>query len=271
MESPSHPGLWATVERSGLELVGCPVDEEGVRRDVLEELRVDAVVVAPAHQFPTGAVMTPARRAALTDWAATHRALIIEDDYDAEFRYDRAAIGAVQGLDPGRVAHVGSASKTLAPAVRIGWISAPPDLVEPLREQKSAADSGSPALDQLALAHLLRAGDYERHVVQARRAYRRRRDRIVAALTRRFPDVELRGAAAGMQLLLRLHGDVNDLELVQAASARGINISALSPLHLSPPRAPGLLLGYGRLPEPSIEQAVDALSTVLTPRLGANR
>lgn len=263
MESPSHPGLWTTVKSSGLELVGCPVDADGIRPDVLEELRADAVVVAPAHQFPTGAVMTRARRAALIDWAAKHGSLIIEDDYDAEFRYDRAAVGAVQGLDPGRVAHVGSASKTLAPAVRLGWISTPPDLLEGLREQKSAADSGSPALDQLALAHLLRAGDYERHVVQTRRTYRRRRDRLVAALTQRLPDLERRGAAAGMQLLLTLPSHVDDLELVEAASARGINISALSPLLLSPPAERGLLVGYGRLPEPSIDGAVDALAATI--------
>jgi GntR family transcriptional regulator/MocR family aminotransferase len=271
MESPSHPGLWATVRSSGLDLVGCPVDSDGLRPDLLGDLDVDAVVVAPAHQFPTGAVMTPARRAALIEWAATHGSLIIEDDYDAEFRYDRAAIGAVQGLDPGRVAHVGSASKTLAPGVRLGWISAPPELADPLREQKSAADSGSPALDQLALAHLLHTGEYERHVVQTRRTYRRRRDRLVQALSRRLSAMEIRGAAAGMQLLLALPADIDDLQLVDAASSHGINISALSPLHLTPGPQRGLLVGFGRLPEPSIEPAVEALAAAIAPRLGVQQ
>jgi GntR family transcriptional regulator/MocR family aminotransferase len=271
MESPSHPGLWATVRSSGLDLVGCQVDPDGLRLDVLRDLDVHAVVVAPAHQFPTGAVMTPARRAALLEWAATHGSLIIEDDYDAEFRYDRAAVGAVQGLDPGRVAHVGSASKTLAPGVRLGWISVPPDLVDPLRDEKSAADSGSPVLDQLALAQLLRAGDYERHVVQARRAYRRRRDRLLQALGRRVPGLEIRGAAAGMQILLNLPTDVDDIELVDKAASQGINISALSPLHLTPRPQRGLLIGYGRLPEPSIEQAVEALGAALAPSLDVRK
>jgi GntR family transcriptional regulator/MocR family aminotransferase len=267
IESPSHPGLWPTVTNSGLELVGCPVDTDGLRPDRLRALDADAVVIAPAHQFPTGAVMTPARRAALLEWAATSGSLIIEDDYDAEFRYDRAAVGAVQGLDPGRVAHVGSASKTLAPGVRLGWISAPPELVEPLRELKSAADSGSPALDQLALAHLLRTGDYERHVLTARRAYRRRRDRLVRAIKTRLPELELHGAAAGMQLLLTLPSNIDDLEVVDAAASHRVNISALSPLHLTQPSHRGLLLGYGRLPEPSIEQAVETLAAAVAPHL----
>jgi GntR family transcriptional regulator/MocR family aminotransferase len=263
IETPSHPGLWTTVRRSGLTLVGCPVDAEGLRTADLADGRADAVVVAPAHQFPTGAVLAPARRAALVAWAATREALVIEDDYDSEFRYDRTAIGAVQGLDPRRVAHVGSASKTLAPGVRLGWISAPPDLVDELREAKSAADSGSPAIDQLAFADLVSRGDYERHIVRTRHAYRHRRDRLVHALRSRLPGLDIRGAAAGMQLLVMLPGDADDVEIAEAARAGGIGVSALSRLHLTPAPDRGLLIGYGRLAEPSIERAVDALSTVI--------
>ena len=138
METPSHPELWATVRQSGLGLVGCPVDSDGLRTDELSVLDADAAVVTPAHQFPTGVVMAPARRLALVDWAAARGALVIEDDYDAEFRYDRKPVGAVQGLDPGRVAHVGSASKTLAPGVRLGWISPPADLFEEVRIARSS-------------------------------------------------------------------------------------------------------------------------------------
>ena len=141
METPSHPELWATVKQSGLRLVGCPVDSDGLRTDELSALDADAAVVTPAHQFPTGVVMAPARRLALVDWAAAREALVIEDDYDAEFRYDRRPVGAVQGLDPGRVAHVGTASKTLAPGVRLGWMSPPPDLVEEVRMLKVISDS----------------------------------------------------------------------------------------------------------------------------------
>jgi GntR family transcriptional regulator/MocR family aminotransferase len=263
METPSHPGLWETVRRSGLELVGCPVDADGLRTGDLADLRGDAVVVSPAHQFPTGAVLAADRRAALIDWATAGGGLIIEDDYDSEFRYDRPAVGAVQGLGPGSVAHVGTASKTLAPGVRLGWISAPPDLVDELREQKSSTDSGSPAIDQLAFAELLSRGDYERHIVRARRAYRRRRDVLVSALRSQLPGLEIRGAAAGMQVLLMLPNGADDIAIAQVARSRGIGVSALSPLHLAERPERGLLVGYGRLSEPGIDNGVAALSSVV--------
>jgi GntR family transcriptional regulator/MocR family aminotransferase len=263
METPSHPELWDTVTHSGLRLVGCPVDSDGLRTDELGALDADAVVVAPAHQFPTGVVMSPARRLALVDWATKRKALVIEDDYDAEFRYDRTPVGAVQGLDPDRVAHLGTASKTLAPGVRLGWMSLPLDLVEEVRMQKLLADGGSPAIDQLALADLLSTGAYERHVVRVRHEYRRRRDRLVRALAARLPRLEFRGAAAGMQLLLELPDQADDVAIADAAASRGIRVRALSPLHLTPSRERGLLVGYGRLAESTIHTAVGALSSVI--------
>jgi GntR family transcriptional regulator / MocR family aminotransferase len=263
MESPSHPGLWATVRQAGLTLAGCPVDEHGLRTARLPALGADAVVVTPAHQFPTGAVMAPARRAALIEWAARTQGLIIEDDYDAEFRYDRTPVGAVQGLDPRRVAHVGTTSKAFAPGLRLGWISAPADLAGDLQARKSAADSGSPAIDQLALASMLTTGEYERHIVRARHAYRRRRDLLLHALTSRFPRLTVSGAAAGMQLLLPLSSQADDITLAEAAAARGIGVTALSPLHLARSPERGLLLGFGRLPDHKIPLAVDALWSVL--------
>jgi GntR family transcriptional regulator / MocR family aminotransferase len=263
METPSHPGLWATVRRSGLRLAGCGVDSDGLRPGELAALDADAVVVAPAHQFPTGAVLAPARRSALVDWATRRDALVIEDDYDAEFRYDRTPIGAIQGLDPGRVAHVGTASKTLAPGVRLGWASLPDHLVDEVCQQKSAVDSGSPAIDQLAFADLVSSGAYERSVVRARHAYRRRRDVLVRALRSQVPRLDIRGTAAGMQLLLMLPEGVDDVGIANAARSDGISVSALSPLHLAPSPDRGLLIGYGRLPEPTIETAVRALTSVL--------
>ena len=264
METPSHPELWATAHQAGLGLVGCPIDSDGLLTDELSVLGADAVVVTPAHQFPTGVVMAPARRLALVDWAAAREALVIEDDYDAEFRYDRKPVGAVQGLDPGRVAHVGTASKTLAPGVRLGWISPPADLFEEVRIRKVLTDSGSPAVDQLALADLLSTGEYERHVVRARHEYRRRRDRLVRALSTKLPRLRFRGAAAGMQVLLQLPDLVDDVAIADTAASRGVGVRALSPLHLTASPERGLLLGYGRLSESRIGDAVGVLSSVIT-------
>jgi GntR family transcriptional regulator/MocR family aminotransferase len=263
IETPSLPDAWETVRESSLRLVGCPVDADGLVTAALPTLAADAVVVTPAHQFPTGAVMAPARRLALVDWARQHDGLIVEDDYDAEYRYDRVPVGAVQGLDPDRVAHVGTASKTLAPGLRLGWLSLPADLVEEVRAHKRYADSGSPAIDQLAFAELLASGEYERHVARARQAYHRRRDRLLAALAERLPRLHVHGIAAGMHVLLPLHDDVDDEALTEAAAERGVGLRALSPLHLEPSPARGLLLGYGRLAEAQIAAAIAALAEVL--------
>jgi GntR family transcriptional regulator/MocR family aminotransferase len=263
METPSHAELWTTIQGSGLGLIGCPVDADGMRTDALAQQEAQAVVVAPAHQFPTGAVLAPHRRVALVEWAAANGSLVIEDDYDAEFRYDRTPVGAVQGLDPGRVVHVGTASKTLAPGVRLGWMSLPAGLVDAVGTQKSTIDSGSPAVDQLALAELLSNGRYERHIVRARHAYRRRRDHLIKALTARLPRPDISGAAAGIHLLLPLDDGHDDVALAAAAASRGIGVLALSPLHLNPSPERGLLLGYGRLRESQTDRAVDALVTVM--------
>jgi GntR family transcriptional regulator/MocR family aminotransferase len=263
VETPSFPDQWTTIRESRLQVMGCPVDGHGIRVDALDMLAASAVIVTPAHQFPTGAVLAPARRGALLAWAARRGALIIEDDYDAEFRYDRMATGAVQGLDPGRVAHVGTVSKTLAPGCRIGWMSLPAHLVDQVRARKVAADSGSSAIDQLAFAELLSSGEYERHVTRVRHLYRGRRDRLVRALARVMPRLEVRGAAAGMHLLLALDPAVDDNALAASAAERGIRVRALSPFHLTPSPDRGLLIGYGRLIEERIDEAVDELAVLL--------
>ncbi|WP_460525021.1 MocR-like pyridoxine biosynthesis transcription factor PdxR [Flindersiella endophytica] len=261
VESPSLPDVWSTIAESGLAMTGVPVDAAGL---VVDRLGTEpAVVVTPAHQFPTGAVMSRERRLALLEWAAGTRGLIVEDDYDAEFRYDRTPVGAVQGLDPARVVHVGTAAKTLAPGLRLAWASLPAELVEEVRERKAYADSGSPAIDQLALAELIGSGAYERHVARARQAYRRRRDRLIEGLAGRLPrGFELRGAAAGLHVLLTLPPGADDVALARAAAAAGIGVRPLSPMALREP-APGLLLGYGRLGEARIGPAVAALAGVL--------
>ncbi|MFG1624750.1 PLP-dependent aminotransferase family protein [Kribbella sp. NPDC049227] len=270
VESPTHPDLAAGIEQSGLRAVGCAVDSDGLRTDDLTPGRADAIMVAPAHQFPTGSVMTSRRRVALLDWATSHDCLILEDDYDAEFRYDRTPLGAVQGLAPGRVVHIGTASKTLAPGVRLGWMSLPAGLVDEVRTRKGLADSGSPAFDQLAFAEFLTSGDYDRHVARARQTYRRRRDRLVRALATTLPELPVQGSAAGMHILLRLPDNADDIAIAGAAASQGIGVKALSPLQLTPSRDRGLVLGYGRLPETKIDEATAALAALLK-KAGASR
>jgi GntR family transcriptional regulator/MocR family aminotransferase len=216
-------------------------------------------------------VLSAPRPNALIAWARRHDGLVIEDDYDAEFRYDRAAIGAVQGLDPERVVHVGTASKTLAPGMRLGWLSLPTALVPELRQAKAAADSGSPAIEQLAFAELLAHGDYDRQVVRTRHAYRGRRDRLLGALASHLPELTVEGAAAGLHVLVRLPG-LDDAELAAAAAEAEIGVRPLSPMYLGGANSEtGLVLGYGRLPVERIDDAVAALAEVMLRGLGAAR
>ena len=167
---------------AGLDVVGVPVGPDGIRADLLERSDADAVILTPSHQWPTGGVLPAESRAAVLRWASRRGALIIEDDYDAEYRYDRAPLGAIQGLAPDQVVYAGSASKTLAPGLRLGWLVVPGHLVDDVADAKIAADRGSPALDQLAFADFLTRGDFDRHLRRMRPLYRRRRDALLHAL-----------------------------------------------------------------------------------------
>jgi GntR family transcriptional regulator/MocR family aminotransferase len=262
-ESPSQATGWGTPGAVGLRVEGVPVDADGVRTDLLDTVTAPAIVVTPAHQFPTGAVMAPERRAELVAWANRANRLIIEDDYDAEYRYDRNGIGAIQGLDPCRVIHIGTASKTLAPGIRLGWMSLPDEMVDEIRAAKGAQDSGSPALEQLALAELISSGDYDRHVARARHVYRQRRDALIAALAEHLPGLEPHGAAAGLHVLLRLPENVDDVAIQAAAAERGIGVNPLSPMCRSGPVERGLVVGYSRLTVERIDEAVAALAECL--------
>ncbi len=262
-ETPSQPNPWQTITAAGLTIEAVPVDDRGLRTDRLDEAAGDAVLVTPAHQFPTGTVMAPDRRAELVAWARRRDRLILEDDYDAEFRYDRVAIGAIQGLDPGRVVHLGTTSKTLAPGIRIGWMSVPVDLVDEIKAEKSALDSGSPTIEQLAFADLLASGEYDRHVARARQVYRHRRDALVGVVARHLPGLRLDGAAAGLHVLLRLPDAIDDVAVAHDAAERGIRVDALSPMSLVDAPDRGLVLGYSRLPAEGMDAAVGRLAEVI--------
>jgi GntR family transcriptional regulator / MocR family aminotransferase len=254
VEDPSLDDNWATIRSAGLELAPLEVDGDGARVDRLGD--ADAVLLTPAHQFPTGAVLAPARRRALLAWGG----VVIEDDYDAEYRYDRAPVGTLQRLAPDRVVHIGTASKTLAPALRIGWLLAPPDLAAAVAAARWAVDSGGPAIDQRAYARLLATGEVDRHLRRTRREYGRRRDVLVAALGERLPDCRVEGVAAGLHLLLRLPDGADEAAAVAALAERRVRIRGLDGYRLEARTgAPALVVGYGRLPEPAIGAVVDAL------------
>jgi GntR family transcriptional regulator/MocR family aminotransferase len=265
MEDPSQGHQRAIVARAGLELVGVPVDECGLRTELLAEISADAVVVTPAHQYPTGAVLAPERRLELSAWAEQHDAVVIEDDYDGEYRYDRDPIGAVQGLSPQRVIYAGSASKTLAPSLRLGWLVLPSWLEQTVADAKSNDDLGSPAIEQLALADFISTGRFDRHLRRNRAVYRRRRDALVTAIEKHLPDVEVQGIAAGLHLLAKLPEGVDQERLVEAAAERSVGIYAIAPYRFPGSSGPpAILLGYGTISESAIEPGVKRLRDAMT-------
>ncbi len=263
VEDPGFPIHRVVLEKAGVQVVAVTVDDEGLRvQDIPSGVR--AVLVTPAHQQPLGVVMAPARRAALVEWAAAVDGVVLEDDYDGEYRYDREPLGAVQGLDPSRVVYLGSASKTLAPALRLGWAVLPADLARAMRDGKGWADGGCPSLDQLALAAFVERGELDRHLRRMRAVYRRRRDRLVAALERRLPDVEVGGIAAGLHVTVRLPLGTPVLDVLGHAWDRGVGIYGFE--HQG--RA-YISLGYGNAPEASIEPGVAELEQAI--RSGSRR
>jgi GntR family transcriptional regulator/MocR family aminotransferase len=259
VEDPSHHGTRGQIAHAGLELVPVPVDAGGIDVAALVAAAPDAVLLTPAHQFPTGVVLEPDRRAALAEWARETGALIVEDDYDAEYRYDRHPVGAVQGLAPDHVVHVHSVSKMLAPALRLGWAALPARLAPLLAEEKRMVNIGAPVLEQLALAAFLERGELDRHLRRTRPAYHARRDALLSALA----GFEIEGVAAGLHVLARLPGGRAEEDVVAGAAARGVAVQPLAPHVLAAARPPALVLGYSRLAEPGLAEAARRLCAAL--------
>ncbi|HEX3788654.1 MAG TPA: PLP-dependent aminotransferase family protein [Pseudonocardiaceae bacterium] len=247
---------------AGLEVVGIPVDQDGIRVSALVRSDADAVVLTPSHQWPTGAVLSAESRAAVLRWARERGALVIEDDYDAEYRYDRAPVGALQGLAPEQVVYAGTASKTLAPGLRLGWLLVPRGLLDDVVEAKVAADRGSPALDQLVFADFLTRGEFDRHLRRMRPVYRRRRDALLAALRERAPDLRPAGISAGFHLVTWLPSDLAEDAVVRTAARRGLGVYGVTPYRIAAGE-PGLLFGYAGLTEPTITEGIGLLAEVI--------
>jgi GntR family transcriptional regulator/MocR family aminotransferase len=259
-EDPSQAEPRLIAARAGLEPVAAGVDDAGIRVDELEHAQVDAVVVTPAHQDPTGAVLSPERRAALVAWLRDRDAIAIEDDYDAEYRYDRAAVGALQGLDPDRVVYAGSVSKTLVPALRIGWLVVPPGLRDAVTHHKLLTDRGTAGIEQHALAGFLARGELDRHLRRMRVRYRARRDALVEALADALPEATVRGIAAGLHATVELPGGDDEHAILDEAGRRRIALATMSEYRVDATGPPTLLLGYAPVPEAAIRAGVRELA-----------
>lgn len=260
-EDPSHPEQRRIAAGAGLEIVPVAVDESGLRVEELERSDVDAVVLTPAHQHPTGAVLAGNRRPALLAWLRARDAVAIEDDYDAEYRYDRAAVGALQGLDPERIVYAGSTSKSLAPALRLGWLVVPQRLLDAVADGKDLADCGTARIEQHAFASFLSRGELDRHLRRMRARYRRRRDLLVGALADELPEASVRGIAAGLHATAQLPDDYDERAIVDEARRRRIDVTTMRDFWIEPGAGPPtLLLGYGQIPEPAIRAGVRELA-----------
>ena len=253
VEDPGSRGALDQLEWWGVRPVPVPVDEDGLQVDRLRRTNTSAALVTPAHQFPTGVVLAPDRRRDLLDWAAGAE-LIVEDDYDAEYRYDRAPVPALHASSPERIAYTGSTSKTLAPGLRLGWLIPPPHLHDEIVAAKHAADLGSPTLPQLVLARLLASGQYDRHVRLMRARHRARRDALASALREALPDADVQGVAAGLHLLVTFAGRLDDVALADRIRAAGVQVHPLS-WHRVRPGPPGLVIGYAAQSPDRLRQA----------------
>ncbi|GHE29650.1 GntR family transcriptional regulator [Streptosporangium violaceochromogenes] len=262
VEDPTGPRQLPLLHAAGADPVAVPVDEEGVDVAALAASGAQAVLLTPAHQYPTGVVLSPRRRAELIEWAVATGATILEDDYDAEFRFDRDPVGCLQGLAPARVILLGSVSKSLAPGLRLGWVAAPPEIAEAIRRARAELDLGSPVLEQHALAGLVRGGVYDRQLRRMRREYRVRRDALVAALAEHLPEIRVRGVSAGLHLFAELPGGWDEPSAAAAARDCGLAVEPVAPMRFAP-GPPALVTGFARLPAHRAHEAVRALAAAL--------
>jgi GntR family transcriptional regulator / MocR family aminotransferase len=271
VEDPSSPRMREIAAGAGLDVVALPCDDLGVRAGALPGLGADAVMVTPAHQYPLGVTLSPGRRGELLAWARSTGGIIVEDDYDGELRYDRQPVGALQALDPGRVIYVGTTSKSLAAALRIGWLVVPADLRESAATTIRIINAWPSSLEQLALARFIDAGMFDRHVRRMRGIYRKRRDLLVATLAVYAPVLKVTGIAAGGHALVRLPPDgPGEHEIIAKAALAGLALDGLNSYCLGDGSAkqaehqPALVIGYGAPPGRSYRAAIAVLGGFLT-------
>jgi GntR family transcriptional regulator / MocR family aminotransferase len=264
VEVPGYDEVRDQIRRAGARVHPIAVDGDGLRTDLLAAAPVGAVVVTPAHQSPTGVVMSAARRSELADWARTTGAYVIEDDYDAEYRYDRHPVGALQGVLPDQVVYHGTLSKSLAPGLRLGWLVAPPDLIDELLPARKAIDYTTTSLIQATFAEFLDRGDLDRHLRRTRRIYRERRDALVESLGELLPGWRVGGVSAGLQAFVTLPEGQDSAAVAARARQHGIGLYPVDDEHLDAAgRSASLILGYGTLRSSQLRDGIRRLATAL--------
>jgi GntR family transcriptional regulator / MocR family aminotransferase len=264
VEVPGYDDPREQIRGAGAQLHPVPVDGDGLRIDALAATPAGAVVVTPAHQSPTGVVMSAARRAELAEWARSTGAYVIEDDYDAEYRYDRHPVGALQGVLPDQVIYHGTLSKSLAPGLRLGWLVAPADLVDELRQVRRAIDHTTTSLIQATFAEFLERGDLDRHLRRTRLIYRQRRDTLVNSLREWLPGWRVSGVSAGLQAFVTLPNGIDSADVADAARRHGIGLYPLADELADPAlRSASLILGYGTLRSSQIRAGIRRLAAAL--------
>ncbi|MFI6273054.1 MocR-like pyridoxine biosynthesis transcription factor PdxR [Micromonospora zamorensis] len=248
VEDPGHPGEWEFIADAGLRPVGLPVDADGIRVDALAASGVRAVLVTPASQFPTGATLSAQRREQLVAWAEAVDGYIVEDDFDAAFVAPAQRMPALQSLAPDRVIYAGSASKVLAPALRLGWLATPPTLTAPIERLRAGWDLGCSSLEQLAFARLIDTGAFDRHLRRLTADIQKRRQVVHQFVARELPGTTLRNGYGGLQAYLELPTWCAEEALVQAARRRSVLVRGGRFYALrADDRPPALVVGYAGL------------------------
>ena len=273
LENPGPREHASIAARAGLDAVPVAVDADGLDVGRLRESGARAVLLTPAHQCPTGVALGPTRRRELVAWADEVDGVILEDDYDAEFRYDRQPVGSLQGLNPERVIALGSVSKTLAPAIRLGWVIAPPRFAAEIVEEKRLSSRGAPALDQEALALLMQTGRFDRHLRRVRAVYRARRDVLAREVERAFGPGRLYGLEAGCHAVLHLPEGASERSVAARAATMGVRVSPLGDYAFAgpgatagpPPSVPALVLGFGNVDEQQIGRGIRIIAAAARP------
>ena len=263
VEDPSYTD-WRFATSSGLRIVPIPVDQEGIHVGRLAKSNADGVLVTPTHQSPTGFVLSGERRGALLNWLKSKKCFALEDDYDAEFRYDRGPVGALQGLAPERVVYAGTASKTLAPALRIGWLVVPAAMREAILSEHRLADHGAPRIEQNALATFINDGDLDRHLRRMRLVYRDRRNALISAIDELLPEASIDGISAGLHAVVSLPERIAEQAVSSEVAPRGVHIEFMSNWYVSKQDRPStILIGYAQSDESTLRAGIRILADAI--------